>query len=86
MYTIKYLNKQYSIYYYETMGIIYVTYKYDASFPTKLSLTTDDHSINYIMLAKNALIINNFRMLFHKGCFRFKNLECKQMVIQMLSY
>ena len=86
MYTIKYLNKHYAIYDYETLGIIYVADKYDASFPTKLSLTTDDHNINYVMLAKNALIINNFRMLFNKGCFRFKNLECKQMVIQMLSY
>ena len=66
--------------------MIYVTDSYDASFPTKLSLTTDDHNINYVMLAKNALIINNFRLLFNKGCFRFKNLECKQMVIQMLSY
>ena len=86
LYTIKYLNKHYAIYDYETLGIIYVTDKYDASFPTKLSLTTDDHNINYVMLAKNALIINNFRLLFNKGCFRFKNLESKQMVIQMLSY
>lgn len=85
-YTVKYLNKHYAIYEYDSLGIMYVTDNYDSSFPNKLSLTTDDHNINYVMIAKNALLINHFRMLFNQGCFRFKNLDCKQMLIKLLSY
>lgn len=85
-YTVKYLKKHYAIYEYDSLGIMYVTDNYDSSFPNKLSLTTDDHNINYVMIAKNALLINLFRMLFNQGCFRFKNLDCKQMIIKLLSY
>jgi hypothetical protein len=85
-YTVKYLKKHYAIYEYDSLGIMYVTDNYDSSFPNKLSLTTDDHNINYVMIAKNALLINHFRMLFNQGCFRFKNLDCKQMIIKLLSY
>lgn len=86
LYTVKYLNKHYAIYDFESLGYMYVTDKYDSSFPYRLTLTTDDHEINYVMLAKNSLIISNFRMLFNRGCFRFKNLESKQMLIKLLSY
>ena len=86
MYTIKYLNKHYAIYEYDSLGIIYVTDKWDESFPIKLTLTTDDHNINYVMLAKNSLMIGSLRGLFNRGCFRFKNLECKAMLLKLLSY
>jgi hypothetical protein len=86
VYTIKYLNKHYALYDYDSLGIIYVTDKYDASFPYRMALTTDDHNINYVMLAKNALTIAHYRNLFNKGCFRFKNLDCKQCVMALLSF
>ena len=86
MYTIKYLNKHYAIYEYDSLGIMYVTDRYNESFPIKLSLTTDDHNINYVMLAKNSLMIGSMRQLFNRGCFRFKNLECKAMLLKLLSY
>ena len=86
MYTIKYLNKHYAIYEYDSLGIMYVTDKWDESFPIKLTLTTDDHNINYVMLAKNSLMIGSLRGLFNRGCFRFKNLECKAMLLKLLSY
>lgn len=86
VYTIKYLKKHYALYDYDNLGIIYVTDRYDSSYPLKLALTTEDHNINYVMLAKNALIINHYRNLFNRGCFRFKNLESKQCVMALLSY
>lgn len=84
--TVKYLNKHYAIYDYDSLGILYVTDSYDSSFPYRLCLTTDDHNINYVMLSKNSLMINNYRMLFNRGCFRFKNLDSKQMLLKLLSY
>ena len=84
--TVKYLNKHYAIYDYDSLGILYVTDSYDSSFPYRLCLTTDDHNINYVMLSKNSLMINNYRMLFNRGCFRFRNLDSKQMLLKLLSY
>lgn len=86
LYTVKYLNKHYAIYEYDSQGIMYVTDNYDESFPIRLVLTTEDHNINYVMLAKNSLMIASLRTLFNKGAFRFKNLDCKAMLIKLLSY
>ena len=58
----------------------------DNTFKIKISVTTDDHDINYVMLKKNDFILSNLRYLFEKGCFRFKDLRCKQAVLSALSY
>lgn len=86
LYTVKYMGKHYSIHEYSDLGYLYVSDKYDSSFPLKLSLTTDDHNINYVMLARNEFLISSLRSLFNKGSFRFKNLECKNMLFALLSY
>lgn len=84
--TVKYFKKHYAIYEFTEQGLMYVTDKYDSSFPLKLSLTTDDHNINYVMLTKQSFMISHFRNLFEHGCFRFKNLDSKQMTLKLLSY
>lgn len=84
--TVKYMNKSYALYEYIDSGIIYVTDKVDLSFPRKIALTTDDMNINYLMLQKNAPLIIYLRELFAKGCFRFRNLESKQMCLKLLSF
>lgn len=86
LFTVKYMNKLYSVLEYESDGVIYVSDKADISFPVKFSLTTNDHAINYVMLAKNDFIISHYRKLFEYGCFRFKNLACKEMILKLLSY
>lgn len=86
MYTVKYLGKHYSIWSYDNEGILYVSDKADLSFPNKLSLSTDDHNINYLMLKNNSFTVLTLRDLFNRGCFRFKNLECKEMLFTLLSY
>lgn len=84
--TIKYMGKHYALIEYDKLGIVYVSDKADMGCPIKMALTTDDHNVNYLMLSNNALIVGHYRDLFNKGCFRFKNLECKQMVMTLLSY
>lgn len=84
--TIKYNGWDYSFKEYGDLGIIYCDDKADKTFPTKLCLSTDDHNINYIMLKANDIFWSNMRFFFQKGCFRFKNLRCKQMVLRALSY
>lgn len=84
--TIKYKGSEYAIKEYSTSGIVYCDDKADTTFPFKISITTDDHQANYIMLRKNNLFLSNLRFYFEKGCFRFKNLKCKEAILQALSY
>lgn len=84
--TIKCNGNHYAIREYADLGFMYCDNKADMTFPTKIAVTTDDHNINYVMLKSNDLLVNNIRYLFRKGCFRFKNLECKDAVMKMLSY
>ena len=84
--TIKYMNKEYAIREYAMDGIVYCDDRVDVSFKNKLSVTTDDHNVNYVMLKNNEVLLGMLRYLFEKGCFRFKDLRCKDAIIKALSY
>ena len=71
---------------YAEQGIVYCDDRPDMSYPIRLSVTTDDHQINYVMLKKHDLLVSNCRYLFEHGCFRFKNLQCKNAAMKMVSY
>ena len=58
----------------------------EEKFPFKISVDTDDHEINYVMLQRNNYIIQLMRTVFEKGFFRFKNIQCKDVIIKILSY
>lgn len=84
--TIKADGCEYAILEYRDLGLIYVSDKVDYSFKFRISVTLDDHSINYVMLKSNEFFIGNMRYLFDRGCFRFKNLKCKSATLKLLSY
>ena len=84
--TIKYLGTNYGIREYANDGIIYCDTSYDETYPFKVSVTTDDHQINYVMLKRNDMFLGNLRYFFEHGCFRFKDLRCKEAVLKALSY
>ena len=84
--TIKYNNRQYALREYTSLGIIYCDDSVDVTFPAKLTVTTEDHQINYLMVNRSNPIINTMRYFFEKGCFRFKDLQCKERLLKTLSY
>ena len=84
--TLKYEGKEYGIREFYDMGIVYCDDKPDLTFKYKITVTTADHEINYLMLKRNDLFIANMRYLFEHGCFRFKDLKCKEVVLKTLSY
>jgi len=84
--TIKYENGSFGIREFADSGIIYCDDRPDHSFKFKITVTTQDHDINYVMLKKNDFFLSQLRYYFEKGCFRFKNLNCKQAVLKALSY
>ena len=84
--TLKYGGSEFAIREYAEQGIMYCDDRPDATFATKISVTTDDHGINYVMLKRNDFFLSNLRYLFERGCFRFKDLRCKEAVLSALSY
>lgn len=84
--TIKYNGREFAIRSYDDKGIIYCDGSADASFPVRFCVTTDDHQINYVMLKNNDLFFAKLRYFFKKGCFRFRDLQCKEAIIKTLSY
>lgn len=84
--TLRYNGTDYALREFAETGIIYCDDKPDMTFKNKLAVTTDDHNINYVMLKKHEFFIMNLRYYFEHGCFRFKNLSCKEAVLKALSY
>ena len=84
--TIKYNGKSYAIREFQKQGIIYCDNRADESFHFRLAVTTEDHNVNYVMLQNNMLFIDRMRYFFERGCFRFKDLSCKNAIISMLSF
>lgn len=84
--TIRYNGLDYGIREFVDSGIIYVDDRSDNTFRLKITVTTDDHAINYVMLKRNDAFLTTLRFYFEKGCFRFKDLRCKEAVLKALSY
>lgn len=84
--TLYYQDNAYSIKAYDKDNIIYCDNTADNTFPVKIAVTTQDHSINYVMLRSNDHLIQLLRFYFEKGCFRFKTLKCKEMIMKLVSY
>lgn len=86
MCTLKYNGREYGIRDYPELGIIYCDNRADSTFRGKIAVTTDDHDVNYVMLKRNEMFLNNLRYYFEHGCFRFKDLKCKEAILKALSY
>lgn len=84
--TLRYNGCDYAIREYPETGFVYCDDRPDNTFKSKISVTTDDHDINYVMLKRNEFFLNNLRYYFEHGCFRFKDLRCKEAVLRALSY
>lgn len=67
-------------------GVLYCDNTPDLTHPERFSVTTTDHNINYVMLKRGELFISTLRFYFEHGCFRFKDLSCKNAVLKALSY
>ena len=84
--TLKYNGAEYAIRAYIELGVIYCDDRVDNTFPLKLSVTTSDHDVNYVMLKSFSEFFERMRYYFVRGCFRFKDLRCKEAIMTALSY
>jgi hypothetical protein len=84
--TLRYMGNDYAIREFAESGMLYCDDRPDLTYKLKITVTTDDHQINYVMLKRNSFILENLRYFFERGCFRFKDLQCKEAVLKALSY
>lgn len=84
--TLRYEGREYAVREYAENGFLYCDDKPDSTFLFKIAVTTDDHNINYVMLKSNEEFIGTLRYFFDHGCFRFKDLKCKEVILKVLSY
>lgn len=84
--TLRYKSVDYAIKEYQELGIIYCDDRADLTYANRITVTTNDHQINYIMLKSNDMFLGTLRYYFEKGCFRFKDLRCKEAILRALSY
>ena len=84
--TLKYNGNNYGLREYPDLGILYCDDRADITHPNKISVTTNDHDINYVMLKSNVVFICNLRYYFEHGAFRFKDLRCKEALLKTISY
>lgn len=79
-------NKSFAIREYLDEGIVYCDKRVDDSFPIRITVSANDHDVNYVMLKRSDLFLSTMRYYFERGCFRFKDIECKEIVLKALSY
>jgi len=84
--TLRYKGVDYGVREFPDLGVIYCDDRPDKTFKTKISVTTSDHRINYVMLKSNDFFISNLRYYFERGCFRFKDLRSKEVILKIISY
>ena len=84
--TIKYKGCEFGIREFPDEGFVYCDDRPDLTFNLKISVTTEDHEINYVMLKRNDFFLSTLRWYFEHGSFRFKDLRCKEAVLKALSY
>ncbi len=84
--TLKYKGTDFGLREFGEEGVIYCDDRPDTTFTTKITVTTSDHEINYVMLKRNDFFLSNLRYLFERGAFRFKDMRCKEAVLSALSY
>lgn len=84
--TIRFKDKDFGLRQFSDEGVLYCDSKPDVTYPFRISVTTDDHNINYVMLKNNDLFVSTMRFYFEKGCFRFSDLNAKEALLTMVSY
>lgn len=84
--TIKCDGTNFALREYPEAGYVYCDMKPDMTYGYKIAVTTNDHAVNYVMLQRHDTFLRTMRFYFEKGCFRFKDLKCKEAVLKALSY
>lgn len=83
--TLSYMGKEYGVRNYPNSGIVHVSHKVDSNCYKKVALTVNDHDQSKRLVSRFSFLILELKDYFECGAFRFEDLECKQMLFDLLS-
>lgn len=75
--TLKYNGVEYGVKIFEEESVVYCDKKVDTDFKQRISVTTDDHNINYVMLKNNEWLIGYMRYFLIEVVLDFIHLIVK---------
>lgn len=75
--TLIYHGQFYSVKRFDELGLVYIDDKGDENARTVISVTDEDHNINYVSIKSNYMWVAWLRQMFNLGVMRFKNQRCK---------
>ena len=82
--TIKSEKAYYCVRYFDDSNVYYVDENVDHDYPIKLVSSKNLHDSDFVLDNNVKNMINCLKVVFEKGLFRFKNLQTKNAVIEML--
>lgn len=84
--TVLYKGKQFAIREFTNENLVYCDESVDSNFPVKITISSAEHTNNFAMMRTQPFLIEQLRMCFEYGNFRFRNLNCKEAVLKLVSY
>lgn len=84
--TIRYNGINFGIREFPDLGIIYIDKRPDLTHRLRISVTKEDHTLNYVHMKNNEFFLSNLRFFFDHGCFRFADLQCKDALLKAIAY
>lgn len=84
--TLYYKGKNYHVASYPDAGYFYVGNGCDETFPVKIAMTVGDHDLNIVLINEYKWLTDHLKKMFNLGLFRFQDLDCKNVFIDLISY
>lgn len=85
MCSVRYNGEWYNIRKYDTC--VYASEGYDETFPRRIAFQVNDVvDDRATMITSTNFMVQMLRIYFNKGAFRFENLRCKNMALDLLAY
>lgn len=77
-------GKFYGIHLDKANNILYCSTRGDRNHPFTFAMTAADHTNKTIMVGTNQYLLQQWRIFFNMGYWRFENLECKNVLFDLL--
>lgn len=84
--TLAYNGDKYAIRFFPQQGLFYCDNKYDETFPIKIAFSAADMTSEFTYQSTEIEKLRLMRNAFERGKFRFKNVSCKDAIINFLRY
>lgn len=79
-------GQTYGIWAYDRQGIMFVSHKFDPSWPINLAFDTNDHDVNLVLVKHTTFYVKQLKEYFDVGMLRFEDVDCKNLFMDLVGY